>query len=137
MFLPENMLPGPVAYHVCLPANLLIALLFYGSLVALPAVLVVPVLSALFRGQTWARSTGPWASVLLLAFVLMAPMPWIHRTVYWPLPHKAVRAVHLLAHELVSGINRYKQNHGAPLPELGALQPDYLSEISGIKGIRH
>jgi len=130
-FLPEGMLPAALAYHVSLTANFLVAFLAYTSLAAVPVALLTVPLSLAFRRHVWARKTCSWALVLLPVFALMASMTWIHRAVYWPVHHKAVRAVPPRAQGLVAAIERYKQDHGAPPSELSALLPDYLSEIPG------
>lgn len=130
-FLPEGKLPGALAYHVSLTANLLIAILAYGSLAAFPVVLVTMLLSLIFRRRFRARRIGSWAFALVLAVVLMVPMLWISPAVYWPLHHKAVRAVPPRAQELVAAIERYKQERGAPPPQLDALVPGYTREIPG------
>jgi hypothetical protein len=137
--LPAWILPEVVAYHVSLTANFLIACLAYGSLVALPVLLLAVFVALLLRRKVWAVSAGSRALALLLPVLVLAPLLWIAPAIYWPLHHKAVRSVPPHAQELIAAIERYKDDHGAPPTHLDGLVPGYLSEIpgTGLAGFPH
>ena len=60
--LPKGIIPEFVAYHLSLSANLLIAALAYGSLVAIPALVFISLLTWLFRHHPQARKVRTWIS---------------------------------------------------------------------------
>ena len=137
--LPAGILPEAVAYHVSLAANLIIACLAYGSLAALPLLLLALLFALLLHRHVWAARTGSWAFALLLPVLVLAALLWIAPAVYWPLHHKAVRSVPPRAQGLIGAIEQYKHDHGTPPTRLDGLVPGYLSEIpgTGLAGFPH